>query len=359
MGKFCILYLHDGLSSAHLYDLDPACLVTVEFSSFTGSSDTPAATAFALAVLSLLLEHCHRHLQTVFLKFLNLQSKVSSSEDHSPPKATNVHLAQLSSSMVDLILTTEEGSPKNMVEEHSDVTKQGPALLHPAPQHSVPDAAVPATKFRSKSRAKRVVDRRRKSNARVMKKDSYSSEEETEKSSSEDESTSEDELSGLSEANASDGVDVLDSLSDSSSEEEPDWCGKTKPVEESGAGGVDHPKPKQPTGKAAASKRHIVLAANFSTPAQQAPIKQTKTLQSAEKSSLFNPTGVSSYFSSGVLRPSCDDVTLEQVLRETLLQSAVHQACKLASGSGYLMAVKCFVDWLQSYPVVITTCSQV
>jgi len=56
---------------------------------------------------------------------------------------------------------------------------------------------------------------------------------------------------------------------------------------------------------------------------------------------------------------SKDDVLLQQVLDETRLQSAVHLVCSVAAEESYLMILKVFADWLQSYPVVIATCFQV
>ena len=56
---------------------------------------------------------------------------------------------------------------------------------------------------------------------------------------------------------------------------------------------------------------------------------------------------------------SKDDVLLQQVLDETRLQSAVHLVCSVAAEESYLMILKVFADWLQSYPVVIATCCQV
>ena len=53
------------------------------------------------------------------------------------------------------------------------------------------------------------------------------------------------------------------------------------------------------------------------------------------------------------------DVLLQQVLDETRLQSAVHLVCSVAAEESYLMILKMFADWLQSYPVVIATCCQV
>ena len=105
------------------------------------------------------------------------------------------------------------------------------------------------------------------------------------------------------------GVDLLDSLSDSSDKE---TAPSTSTV---------HNSPFQK------GRRQIVLAANFST-SQVGQVKETTQVKSNEKNE-------------------------EEMLK------AVHKVCDLLVQEDCLVMIKIFSDWLQTYPAVIATCAQV
>lgn len=127
-----------------------------------------------------------------------------------------------------------------------------------------------------------------------------------------DVSSSDDSLVCDFEENVSDhetGVDLLESLSDSSDKEtvQPNSAVQTSPFQK--------------------GRRQIVLAANFSS-SQIGQVKDTAQLKSDEKN-------------------------------EEEMCKAVHKVCDLLVQEDCLVMMKIFSDWLQTYPAVIATCAQV
>lgn len=228
-------------------------------------------------------------------------------------------------------------------------------------------------------------------------------------------SSSEDNLSLLSDSVEADGIDLLESLSETSSSDEdeeklattsvttnPSLVGSSSPgslspyrqpsprtlssrlnplADTRGSPDSSLAKPK--------SRRTIAIAANFSNPS---PLPSHSTLASnpstsagavklstksyaagrAEKRvqlthigspplqhgpSLSKGPTVGSAFLADSATSAGDptDGLLQAVMEETLFQSAVHAACCLAAEEDYLMVIKVFADWLLSYPVVIAT----
>ena len=141
------------------------------------------------------------------------------------------------------------------------------------------------------------------------------------------------------------------------------------------------------------SKRQIVLAANFNLappspkataatahgspkpppkPSTPPPHHEASTLESAatNRDEHTKPSAHSITQAAATTTPAAavsdkgtngleDEVTLRQLLEETRLQTALHLVCSLAAEEGYLMVLRIFAEWLQSYPVVIATCGQV
>jgi len=208
--------------------------------------------------------------------------------------------------------------------------------------------------------------RRKRSSHKVP---SSSEEEETESSGSEDEggsasdgstlsrSSSGASLSVLSESLGEDDLEMLESLSESgSSSDEENSATQATPHPQQNASPSFTPKCEhhaRPVG----SKKRAVLAANFTHPSVKEGNPQPTgnsnpshpklsadipQLQGADTANLYS-----------------EDILLQHLLDETRFQSAVHLVCSIAAEESYLIILKVFADWLQSYPVVIATCGQV
>ena len=100
-------------------------------------------------------------------------------------------------------------------------------------------------------------------------------------------------------------------------------------------------------------RRPISLAANF-----QAPVEESKAVK-ADASPGHQAKPVGRGTETRGTKDGEEDKTLGRLLQDTRTQAAVHTACRLVAEDGYLLILKCFLDWLQSHPVVIATCAQV
>ena len=154
-----------------------------------------------------------------------------------------------------------------------------------------------------------------------------------------------------------------------------------------------------PRHRYSSSKRQIVLAANFNLPPPSAnsvavaspkqppnlpvpPQREATSQQSAttnysehSKPSTHNTSQAAAVTATSLANTATSvptitsisdkstsepgDAMLQQLLKETHFQSTAHLVCSLVAEEGYLMILKLFGEWLQSYPVVIATCGQV
>ena len=171
-----------------------------------------------------------------------------------------------------------------------------------------------------KVKAKRVNRRRRK----ISNISSSESESEGDGNIASDPSSSDDSLVCDFEDNLSDreeNVDLLDSLSDS--DKEISHSSSHEKVSDSSKALTSSPFQK--------GRRQIVLAANFTMErSPQTSLKETSQLQSEVA------TGKNEEFSQ-----------------------AVHNLCNILLQEDCFLIMKVFSDWLQAYPAVIATCSQV
>ena len=103
-------------------------------------------------------------------------------------------------------------------------------------------------------------------------------------------------------------------------------------------------------------RRPVFLAANFRT-----PVEDSRTDAPSGPHASPTPHGMdpSAQASRTKMEDMEEDNTLGRLLHDTRTQTAVHMACRLVAEEGYLLILKCFLDWLQSHPVVIATCAQV
>jgi hypothetical protein len=248
----------------------------------------------------------------------------------------------------------------------------------------------------SKEKKHRVVDRRRRGGGRREMLGSEEEEEEEEEDSDGDSDrgsiggSSDGTLSVLSEDLGEDDLALLDSMSDSSSEEEEEeeeeeTPKQGKPVQGDieAVGGTSTavsatgllPGPVKRTGK-----RRIVLAANFTMPpsSPQGKLKSDDISDTSPKISKLKPdinasgeakslTGLPlpppaplppSSPADGIPTPK-SDTQLEELMHSTDVQASVHTACSLVAEENSLMALRVFIYWLQSFPIIIATCTQV
>ena len=233
-------------------------------------------------------------------------------------------------------------------------------------------AAVPS-KLDSPSKQKqhRVVDRRRtRAGGSHGQRPISEEEEELELASDSDAGSSissDDSLSVLSEDLGEDDLELLDSLSDSSSSEPEDEGNEQPPgggaSREPFSGALSTPtaaatgllpNPVKKTGK-----RQIILAASFNmAPGKPKPEDTAGGMASSEAKardghpSPLLPTPSAPQASS---KASID----HDLAKSTETQALVSTACRLVAEESGLMALRVFVYWLQSYPIIIATCTQV
>lgn len=324
-----------------------------------GSTLTQVATAFALSIFSTLLLHSYQRI---------VQAVVSAVSVAAVGPAGQVEIAdslEHGKSIVGILL--EQGI--------SAVTSQ-PAEAKPveAKAGNQQDTTA-ATKTEAKpsvSLAKqkkhKVVDRRRTRRRGGGNQETPSHDEEEEDSGSDSDldggsiggSSDDGSLSVLSEDLGEDDLELLDSLSDSSSsepEDERDEDPVQGDIEAVGAtstavsatGLLPNPVKR-------ARKRHIVLAANFTMP----PSSPHKLKPGTSHEGVKGQTGLPyPLWPPKGLLDSKSDSQLDELVKSTQVQASVYTACSLVAEESSLMALRVFVYWLQSYPIIIATCTQV
>ena len=109
-----------------------------------------------------------------------------------------------------------------------------------------------------------------------------------------------------------------------------------------------------------AGRRQIILAANFNMPPSSTSLADQRIDESTSEDASKNETvevttGISSPLHPVVL----GDDHLSGLVKDTVYQTAVYTACCLVSEEISLMALRVFIYWLQSYPIIIATCTQV
>lgn len=245
------------------------CMVLLRVLVFLGSSQTQHITRLVLFLCSLICKYTHDRL------WLLLQHRLAKGQSYS----LDVGKALLDHVLPNSSTTGKDLQPRN---------KQG--------------------KTKPKRRKEKKPNRRRRKVSNVSSSESESEGHEM----ASDASSSDDSLVCDFGENLSDhetGVDLLESLSDSSDKE---TAPSTSTV---------HNSPFQK------GRRQIVLAANFS-PSQVGQVKETTQVKSNERNE-------------------------EEMLK------AVHIVCNILVQENCLVMMKIFSDWLQTYPAVIATCAQV
>lgn len=179
-----------------------------------------------------------------------------------------------------------------------------------------------------------------------------------------------------------DDLELLDSLSDSSSsgaEDKEDGqpkranpqTGTTPSLQASPT--VSNPAPRTSAPAKRPGRKHIVLAANFSMPpsiSYQGMPQKPKA--SKPRSELVTDRGASGggggdrgHHPSSLSGPpppsqaSDGHMPGDQPAQDTPFQTAVYTTCSILAEESSLMALRVFTYWLQAYPIIIATCTQV
>ena len=212
---------------------------------------------------------------------------------------------------------------------------------------------------KKKKRLRKVLTRRRR--RRGDKNDSSEEECEVLSSSDYDDSTASDEdtLSmDLSNTLGEDDLEMLEKLSDCSSSEDEGTKDELPSLEKT------PPNPSQPlaVGMSPASvqkkaKRQIILAANFSN-APRPKLEEAKTefeLRNTASGSAV-PSSHATYLSVKQDPTASVDNSLLYLMEKTGHQSIVYSVCCLvAEEESYLMSLRVFVEWIQSYPIAVAS----
>ena len=242
---------------------------------------------------------------------------------------------------------------------------------------------------RKGSKRRLVVDRRRRRKGKDHHRHLPSSEDEengTNNSSFSDDSDLSDDSNrtfSLSDSLGEDDLDLLNALSDrnsiSSSSEEDSARGDESdsiraavgvensssseayllPSSASESSSEAFLKPLKRSG--GSGKRQIILAANFSMGSSAG---QTVEAATEGPNASKKVAGKALVESSSASAPSLsavggDEGQFAELVRETDQQAAVYTACSLLVHEKSLMALRLFVQWLTSYPIVFATCTRV
>ena len=329
------------------------------------------ATAFALSIFSTLLSHSYQRIVQIVVSAVNVNHKNSESEGvatSGPSEAEVVDSLEHGKSIVSILLEYGISAVAPQPVGVRTENKEGSAVTK---ADDKPAAPLGGSMVKEKKR--KVVDRRRRGGGGREMKGEEEEEEEGDSGSDSDGSisgSSDGSLSVLSEDLGEDDLELLDSLSDSSSsepEEEKEGEGKKEGKEKEGievVGGTTSadvsatgllPEPVKKTGK-----RRIVLAANFTMP-PSSPGSKPKSDNVVDRGEVKSHTGLPTPL---LPSPSVDwlpksDSQLVELMQSTDVQGSVYTACCLVAEESSLMALRVFVYWLQSYPIIIATCTQV
>lgn len=333
------------------------------------------ATAFALSIFSTLLSHSYQCIAQIVVSAVNAKYKLSESKDAAasqvgPSEAEIVDSLEHGKSIISILLehgisAVESRPAETKVEETKSSKQQGA---------SGTAQVSPAVESPTKQKKHKIVDRRRRTRRRGGDRERLGSDEDESGSDSDLDGSiggsSSGSLSVLSDDLGEDDLELLDGLSDSSSPEPDDERDEKPPLEETAGEALSGATTTTTTALAATGekspvkrgKRQIILAANFSMPPSP-PHRPKPTSTSGTTSEVKGRTGHPSPLLPSPLTQelpsSRTDSQLEDLLKSTQVQTSVYTACSLVAEESSLMALRVFVYWLQSYPIIIATCTQV
>ena len=242
-----------------------------------GSSDTIAASAFALSIFSLLLQYSHKKIVTILLVFLKESSKNQESLTFEEVLDSEIAMTELlrSATSTDLDASSNEKPLTQPPTQQLESPKLSPKIDTHAkkPSANTIKTSLPGSgkskltkqgKDRKATKKKKLIDRRRR---KKVKGKGESSSEGSGSESDGSSHSSDASLSPLENLGEDIDLDMIDSLSESSSDSEEDKWKDHKPTDKQ-----TKEKPVQcsslakssPKSTGSKSRRQIVLAANFS-----------------------------------------------------------------------------------------------
>lgn len=329
-----------------------------------GSSDTIAASAFALSIFSLLLQFSHKKIVTILLVFLKESSKHQESLTYEEVLDSEIAMTELlrSATSTNLDASSNEKPLTQPPTQQLESPKLSPKIDTHAkkPSANTIKTSLPGSgkskltkqgKDRKATKKKKLIDRRRR---KKVKGKGESSSEGSGSESDGSSHSSDASLSPLENLGEDIDLDMIDSLSESSSDSEEDKWKDHKPTDkQTKENPIQCSSLPKSTLKSTGSKsrRQIVLAANFSL-----------SRPGVEKTSIDDEVSIKQEVDTSpvVTTPSAIEDTTQlldimQLFSDTQQQDIVYKACLLASGEGYLSCIKVFADWLESYPAVLAT----
>ncbi|XP_064391168.1 nonsense-mediated mRNA decay factor SMG5-like isoform X3 [Halichondria panicea] len=322
-----------------------------------GSTFTTSATSFALSVFSQLLHYAHRRLTLLLTTAVALATPAGQT---APP--LDQYLDQ-GDSMVEILQkvkfdvsqVTASSAATEVAKGATDISKQKQAKTK---QQAEEKKMVE----KKKKRLRKVLTRRRR--RRGGDKNDSSEEECEVLSSSDDESTASDDdtLSmDLSNTLGEDDLEMLERLSDCSSSEDEGTKDKLPSLEKTppntsqplAAGGMS------PASVQKKAKRQIILAANFSN-APRPKLEEAKTESELPHTASGSLVPSSHAIDSSVKQDPTTSVDngLLYLMEKTGHQSIVYSVCCLVAEESYLMSLRVFMEWVQSYPIAVATSTQ-
>jgi protein SMG5 len=276
-----------------------------------GSKDTLSACAFSFAVLSLLLLSAHKRL--IYRTMMLTHHKDLPVDDlHS----LVINVMSAGTSMMELL--NRGATP----------TGTAPVGVASITQTRGQDGG---SRMKKKEKIKQLDKRRRR---RKPNNGSSSEEEEDDVKIS----LSHSSLSSLDDDIGEDDLDMIDSFSNSSLDDDEQSLGQPLPLlqESTVAAELDQKAPGKIKGK-----KKFVLAATFSLVKQE-----NSTNDSAVTDTTANEPSI--------IDPLIADIAKLQM--DTELQRTIHLACSsVVSQEYHLQAIKVLIDWIQSYPAVLAT----
>lgn len=310
-----------------------------------GSGNTVIASAFALSILSLIINYTLKRI--VGSTITCLKEKISIDE-----------VIESEKTMVQLLLDDKNDGNISQTTLSTVSSRSKGTRSDSSSQKSSTKSRKAAARMKAEKRKKalKVMNKRRRQHRKSVDGSSVttsSSSEGEESSDTGGEGSFSDNMESLGE-----DIDLLmiESLSESSSEEDDQ------------VGGVNQsmiPSPPPPGGttstRTTKSRRNVVIAANFSK--KVSPLNNST---SSNSSLVPNPSNASSSSSLSNIQSSrsptsmSEDTTdLRTLQLSTNYHEMVSKACDVISKEKYLQCVKVFADWLVSYPSVLASCGQV
>ncbi len=332
-----------------------------------GSTLTPTATSFALSVFTQLLHHSFQCISQLVISAINIKYSKKESGDltFSKPSESEIIMAlERGKTIMDVLL--EHNVPEVVSREKTETKQKKTTIKYPS---SSPSPRNTHAGKDGKVKKLKIIDRRRRrvgGGAQMPSSEEDSESDDDSPGSIGGELSSDEDLSLISDTLGEDDLELLDSLSDSSFSDEAEE--EEQEEEEQGeklksAVSVDKSNVFGHASSKKVGKRQIILAANFNMPAgtDRSLNPEHKPGKATGGDDISSGLGSTKHLSSfPEAHPPINlakDSQLQELTKSTVFQTAVYIACCLVAEESSLMALRVFTHWLQSYPIIIATCT--